>query len=436
LNDRDEPRNGAGDSASHPSPATEEWEQRELVRRISDTPAFRNAPRIRDFLIFVADRALSGRIDEITEQQIGHQVFHRGDDYDTANDNSVRVSARQLRSKLRDYFDAEGHDEAWRVEIPKGAYVPVFSLRTDEPGAPSAGLPPPSTLDQRWRSAAIAFGISTLVLAAAAFFLWRASQPRNAAKSDPQTIVDLVLRPSQRTLVVLADSSMVFLQRFTGKALTVEEYANRDYLRNPDVKNPEVQSMLQALVAAQLTSVADMGLAARVIRFRGDITAGIEVVHARSITARNLKEDNLLLLGGPRSNPWVSLFEDRLNFRFSFPDPEGPATILNTQSRAGEALSYLTGALSNAARKSYARVALVPNLSGSRNVLLVSGTTIEATEAAAEFVLSPRSPELIVTALGIRALSPASSFEILLETSAVGGTAKNAHVVACRLYHN
>ena len=95
-------------STNEPSMTKAETEMRDLVRRISETPAFRNAPRIRDFLLFVTDRALSGRIEEITEHQIGHRVFHRADDYDTANDNSVRVSARQLRSRIRDYFDAEG----------------------------------------------------------------------------------------------------------------------------------------------------------------------------------------------------------------------------------------------------------------------------------------------------------------------------------------
>lgn len=407
----------------------EEREKRELVRRISDTPAFRNAPRLRDFLLFVSDRALSGRIDEITEQQIGVQVFHRAADYDTADDNGVRVSARQLRTKIRDYFDAEGSHETWRVEIPKGAYVPVF-----RPSIVERTMPPAS--NQFWRNVAIALGISTLLLSAAAIFLWRAAQPQNAAKSEPQTIVDLVLRPAQRTLVVLADSSMVFLQQFSGKTLTVEEYANRDYRRNLAAKNPEVQSMLQALTAAQLTSVADMLLAARVIRLRSDMASRIEILHARSVTARNLKEDNLLLIGGPRSNPWVSLFEDRLNFRFSFSDRAVPPTILNPHPRASEASSYSSETNPNGDRKYYARIALVPNLSGTRNVLLVSGSTMEATEAAAEFVLSTRSPELLVNALGLRTLTLTSSFEVLLETSAVGGTAKNARIVAGRLYHN
>ncbi len=415
---------------THVPSTTEELHKRELVQRVCEAPGFRNAPRIRAFFLFVTDLALSGRSDEITEQRIGHEVFHRPADYDTSNDNNVRVSARQLRSKLREYFDAEGRDEIWRIEIPKGAYVPIFEPRIQ---ALAPELQASGGSERHWRIAAIAFGLSTLALAGLALSVWVWNRPHGA---ELHSIVDPVLRPTQRTLIVLADSSMVFLQQFTGKTLTVEEYSNREYLRNPDAKTPGERAILTALSAAQLTSVADMGVAVRVIRMRSDMAKNIEVVHARSVTARNLKEDNLLLIGGPRSNPWVSLFEDKLNFRFSFSNPSLQATIVNRHPREGEAPNYLPGAESDADRKSYARVALVPNLSGNRSVMLISGGTIEATEAAAEFVLSPRSPELVLAALGLRAFSDTVSFELLLETSAAGGAAKNAHIIAHRLYHN
>ena len=43
-------------------------------------------------------------------------------------DSSVRVHARQLRLKLHEYFDGVGRDETMIVEIPKGAYAPVFRV--------------------------------------------------------------------------------------------------------------------------------------------------------------------------------------------------------------------------------------------------------------------------------------------------------------------
>jgi hypothetical protein len=245
--------------------------------------------------------------------------------------------------------------------------------------------------------------------------------------SVQRSIVDLVIHPEQRTLIVLADASLVYAQQFTGRILSLEEYANRDF-RKLENSSAEVRPLLGALVQSQLTSVADIGLVARVLRLRGDLAGNIEVRHARSITARSLREDNVVLLGGPRSNPWVALFEDRLNFRFTFPPGDAAATIANAQPQPGELTAYRPGG-----GKAYARVAVLPSSSASRNILLIAGSNIEATEAATEFATKPAPADLAVT-LGIPALSGSTSFEVLLETSAAAGAAKDARLVAGRLY--
>jgi hypothetical protein len=40
----------------------------------------------------------------------------------------VRVQARQLRFKLAEYFSGEGRSDPIRIELPKGSYVPIFSV--------------------------------------------------------------------------------------------------------------------------------------------------------------------------------------------------------------------------------------------------------------------------------------------------------------------
>ena len=155
---------------------SEQQEKRALVHRIADSPAFRRAPRLREFLLFVTERALSDRQDEISEQRIGHEVFRRLEDYDTANDNIVRVSARQLRVKLKEYADGEGRDEQWILEVPKGAYTPVFTPRalpekTAASSPPVAAAPPPGApapdRTRVWKLAALGCALLVLVLGAA-----------------------------------------------------------------------------------------------------------------------------------------------------------------------------------------------------------------------------------------------------------------------------
>ena len=72
---------------------------------------------------------LLGRLENVREQPIGTRVFGRAPDYNLNEDNIVRVEARELRKRLETYFAGEGRNEPLLIEVPKGAYVPVFKLR-------------------------------------------------------------------------------------------------------------------------------------------------------------------------------------------------------------------------------------------------------------------------------------------------------------------
>src|SRR5437773_931111 len=78
-------------------------ERRALLQRILWSRQFEKSARLREFLQYVCDRPPA----EIHEQQIGHRVFGRAADYDTSQDNIVRVTASQARRKLEQYFASE-----------------------------------------------------------------------------------------------------------------------------------------------------------------------------------------------------------------------------------------------------------------------------------------------------------------------------------------
>jgi len=104
-----------------------------LAQRMVASRGLGRSTLLSNFLLFVCDRYLSGKIDEITEQQIGIYVFGRDAGYNSGDDNIVRSYARTLRKRIEDYFAIEGKHEALTVTIPRGGYVPVFSPRDQEP---------------------------------------------------------------------------------------------------------------------------------------------------------------------------------------------------------------------------------------------------------------------------------------------------------------
>ncbi|MBY0506251.1 MAG: hypothetical protein K2X03_20200 [Bryobacteraceae bacterium] len=395
--------------------AREQQEKQELAQRVADSARFRHAPRLREFLLFVTERALTQRSNEISEQALGREVFHRPESYDTTNDNIVRVTARQVRVKLKEYADNEGCGDSWVLEIPKGGYVPVFSRR--EEVVPK--VPDPT---RGWKLATVGLALLAVALSLAVF----RREPRGGVRPPAAPLSDLVIRPGQRTVIVMTDSSLVLLHELTGRMMSANEYESRQYPLGEQRGAPE--PFVRHLTTRRLLSLADLSLAMGLIRRRPDAEEWIQVVHARDVGPRNFKDNNVILMGGARSNPWTGLFEERLNFRFVFSDGGTPPRVVNSEPQAGELAAYEPDP---GKTRAFARIALVPNLNHTGRVLLLSGTTIEATEAASEFFLNDQALETLRTALG-RDPSGGKGFEVLLETNSIGGTARSARIIAHR----
>ncbi|MEX2301693.1 MAG: hypothetical protein WD733_12195 [Bryobacterales bacterium] len=113
----------------------------EQLEKVLSSEAFRNAPRLTEFLRFSVQAALRGEAGQIKEYLIGVEVFGRGSDYDPRIDPVVRVEARRLRAKLREYYEEEGRHDGLHIQFPKGGYAPVFESLGKE-AAPNEPKPP------------------------------------------------------------------------------------------------------------------------------------------------------------------------------------------------------------------------------------------------------------------------------------------------------
>src|SRR3984885_1806878 len=110
----------------------------QLIERIAASSSFQKSARVKDLLRYMAERTLHGQPQDLSEHRIGSAVFGKPEDYSVVEDSSVRVHVRQLRLKLHEYFDGEGREESMIVEIPKGAYTPVFREAKHSEVEPSA----------------------------------------------------------------------------------------------------------------------------------------------------------------------------------------------------------------------------------------------------------------------------------------------------------
>jgi len=96
------------------------------VIRITASPGFTNAVRLRELLQYTVGEAIGGRGTSLKESVLGVAIFGRKPGYDSETNSIVRVEFARLRKKLEQYYESEGATETLRIVFPKGSYAPEF----------------------------------------------------------------------------------------------------------------------------------------------------------------------------------------------------------------------------------------------------------------------------------------------------------------------
>src|SRR5215472_8207062 len=128
---------------------------RAQLERILASDGFARNDRLSGFLRFVIEQELSGRGDQLKESIIGVEVFSREPGYDPRQDSVVRTEAAKLRARLARYYETAAAPLV--IELPKGAYKPVFRYPPSEDAPNQAGSHKPQTLRPRtlWLAAIV-----------------------------------------------------------------------------------------------------------------------------------------------------------------------------------------------------------------------------------------------------------------------------------------
>lgn len=416
-----------------------------LVRRVTSSRPFSSSPTLRKFLLYIAERAIEGKLEDIKEQQIGTQVLGRKPDYDPAGDNIVRVRARQLRQRLDEYFCGEGDQEPVVISIPKGGYVPLFRPRTTNEIKPPMDVPVPASpphpirAPNFLRSAAL-WSIAGLIALAVCLQLWFRREARLTPAIE-QTTADATrslwspffAAKGQEVTVVSADAGFALWQDVTDRRLSLGDYVNRRYLQD----QPGNAGLLE-IVVRRTTSPADLILSLRFSEIARAYGGRVKPQFARNIDIHDLRSGNVVLLGSRRSNPWVELFEPHLNFVLDYdPALKGPC-FRNKSPKQGEpgafsiAGSFAVEGAENQVIQSYAVAALLPSLTGTGRVLVIEGLNMEGTEAAGEFVTNSERFGMLLRRIGTSNNTPVKPFEALLKLTAVAGGYANTELIAYR----
>lgn len=418
-------------------------EQRTLVQRVVESPGFSNSPTIRALFLYIANHAIDGNLDELKEQQIGSQVLRRKPDYNPAEDNIVRVRVRELRHKLDEYFANDGRDESYIITIPKGAYIARFIQRPHDATAEVHSLSD-NVQGLKFKQTGLKFSILWVLtgMSLTAVIGYTVASYRQPAYSLPEmktrnsvfaSFWSPLLEKKELT-VVAADSGFAFWQDVGHQTIALSDYVNRTYL-----KSAPTSPVYLEILTRRSTSTADLAAAAKFAEIASQFGGQTVTQFARDLSIQDLRNKNVVLSGSRRSNPWVELFEPKMNFILDYdPNSQGP-TFRNKSPQNGEQPKYSIAEMlesqssARSAIVSYAVVALMPNLSGTGSVLILEGLNMEGSEAALNVVTDQEKLSNLIRRLG-RPAGAMTPFEALVKLTAFAGASANIEIVAHRVY--
>jgi hypothetical protein len=403
----------------------------QLVLRIIASPQLVRSSRLKAFLLYVTRCALLGRSDEITEQQIGVHVFGRPADYHAGDDNIVRSQARFLRTKLSEYFDSPtGADEPVVLSIPKGSYVPLFEPAQEKSVAassPEIAAPAPPRRRKLWVPAVTALAFLTLS------GVWLG---RGRMAGPDTSIWPRLFDGRQTTTIVASDYIFSMVQEAAGRSLTLDEYLGADYFERVAKLNAEsgLDRMYPDIAHRHYTGFENVTSVARLMGLKQAQATHTQVRFARDLTMRDVASGNLILVGSKQSNPWVLLFENKLNFRFDFESASHRVFIVNASPQKGEDREYRPSALDATSRIIYGGIAFVPNIHRDGNVLILQGTSMGATEVALDVLANPALFQDLIRRVG-RPFREGQTpyFEALIRTQTINGVAGEWSIAGFRV---
>lgn len=403
---------------------------REALSRVLESAAFRKSPRLREFLEFIGTRTLNGSGESVSEQQIGIHVFQRGPDFSPSENNIVRATARALRTKLREYYDSEGASDPYRIEIPKGSYIPVFQASTGVPPRQAIGATGrPTASLQMWLVAAAACLL--LVLAAYLSFENQRLEKKVAASAAEASLLDRILGPNAVVTIVASDALHFQSQLSEEKLSSLADYTSKNRFHSPG-SLATAPKLIDVDRESALTDDNDVRAAVQLARSIAS-DSDVRLIHARNVSMNTFQRGgDFVILGGRRANPWAALFEKGLQFEMAFPSAIANGVFLNRSPKEGEQSEYRAHAKDSQNGIAYGRVAILPGLYGSGKVVLIAGTTGETTFAATDFLTRPRGLEQVEKMIGSKVDANLAHLEVLVETSTVAGSTRDYRIVAVR----
>ena len=363
----------------HPGSEQDRQLIRDELAALLKTVHFANSKRYPALLSYVVEKTLAERTDELKERILGIEVFHRSPDYDTNSDTIVRVAAGEVRKRLALVYHESEVEHPIQITLPPGSYVPEFYLATSqeilvplEPALTQLALqkgdetllhtsvePRPSWAGQ-WK---LRVALALIIIAAGCTALF--VHVRAAAR---QTSVDLFWQPIQ------ASSSSAII---CPGALVRSPKTSYGMTRADSKDDYPFTSLATTITLTELANLFT----------KDQITYTVKPTS--TITLSDMREHPVILIGA-YNNEWTDRLQSDLRYRFA----ADPARAIYDGTNPSK--SWVRPAsVPLREEDDFAIVGRFHSKLTDNLVVLIAGIGKNGTEAASQFVTTPRYMDLV-----------------------------------------
>jgi hypothetical protein len=418
-------------------PVNDKSECLNQIERILQSRVLHGSESLRNLLRYLANHSLEHPSAAPKEYQIATEVFGRSEDFDPHVDSMVRVQAGRLRTKLAEYYSAEGASDPIVVEMPKGTYAltfaerppvnpvsvsskdPKFSAPPAEPARQSKSNLPFSV---RWIAALVVCSIALATFLAVGIdrlFPHRIPEARSVAE----------------TPAAPAAISAFWNGFLAGHEQPLVIFSNAPFVGRPDsgMRYYDAAHDGKTRILDHYTGVGEV-LAVHALddTFR-QLQQQIRVKRGSLFSLDDAKNNNLIFIGSPSEN--LSLLDIPTTKEFTFQrlhccSRDGNVEIVNLHPAPGELPNYQASPSNEDLTEDYALIALVKGLEPTYSVLILAGTTTIGTQASVEYVCQQSSLEELLGRMGVSTAKELKPFEAVIRVKVARGVPVETELVA------
>lgn len=408
--------------------STERLKALEELDRILSSRHFRSADRSKQFLRYVVLSKLDGHTDRLKERTIGTEVFQRPLGYATGDDPVVRVQAGEVRRRLEQYYQELPQPSPLRIELPVGSYSPVFHWESDSAVAEGHTQTSPArrTLWHRLRAKPISYAAAAILASLGIGVLIHSRLAAGRTSGTIEQFWSPAIASRQPILICIANASDKPPADVPGVSLQTQSGASGAGPEAIEASLPVGQNQNPAAdgspVSPEIVPAADASVAVALSGLFGRLNRPAQLRIGEAATYEDLRNFPAAVIGG-FNNRWTMQLVS--NLHFAFIRVKGQYMI--REEVAGGRVWTTRFGPGGETVEDFAIVARLVDSKTGQFTVTVAGIGPRGTQAAGEFVSSPRDLED-----GL-AHAPAAwqnrNLEVLLQTTVIDSVAGPPHVI-------